>query len=66
MLWSRKWIDTIGEIIRKDSYTTFCKFVKIIEARPRWMNNNKDRARLLLVYRIVKGKYPDNLQDEPP
>jgi hypothetical protein len=43
----------------------YYRFVKLKEIRPKYLEMSKDRARLLLIYRIEKGEYgyPDDFYD---
>jgi hypothetical protein len=64
LAWSNVWIDTIGKVISKVSSTTFCKFVNVIEARSKFLVKCKDILRLLMVYRISTGEFPEGIDDD--
>jgi hypothetical protein len=51
--------------IKENDPGTYYRFVKLKEARPKYLEMSKNRARLLLIYRMEKGKYgyPNDFYD---
>jgi len=60
-----RWIEGLFKNIKESDPETYYRFVKLKEAKPKYLELSGDRARLLLIYRMENGKYsyPNDFYD---